>query len=320
MSAAARGSAVRRGVAIAILSIALVSLDPRLVGTAAVPRPGIPAPQELISRIPLRSPEAITGREFLRQLNAMPEAERRGAVLEQLLEGNLPEFLRDLRAVELTSKPGREPRHRAVIWVMPDYLAIGSDDDFVRMPMGLYTAVTVARRFGFVLPTRKMVDAIHRQSDLRLRPRPMSPGPRMTSPDYLMRHNQIIEQQLAGNSRGLLLSGHKKDVVLTNRLAKKARRVAIYGWEYPDGTPIQPLSTVHGARYADYSHGIRLVSSTVLVDGVPRSVLDVLEDPSLAGVLSYEGPIRNARDVMSLPFSSPAPASTGPPVAAGTPD
>ena len=28
-------------------------------------------------------------------------------------------------------------------------------------------------------------------------------------------------------------------------------RVAIYGWHRPDGRPIQPLSTVHGFRYAD---------------------------------------------------------------------
>jgi hypothetical protein len=248
----------------------------------------------------------------VRRINGMSTAERRQAVYDQLLQGNIPDFLRDLRPVELASKPGREPAHRAIIWVMPDYLAIGSDDDFVRMPMGLYTAVSAARRFAFVLPTRKMVDAIHRQADIRIKPRPMTPGPWMTSPDYLMRHNQIIEQQLAGRPRGVLVSGHKKDLVLTNRLAKKARRVAIYGWEYADGSPIQPLSTVHDGRYADYSHGVRLVSSTMVVDGVERSVFDILEDPALAGLLSYEGPIPNARDVMKLPFNSPEPTPAEP--------
>ena len=56
-------------------------------------------------------------------------------------------------------------------------------------------------------------------------------------------------------------------------------------------TPIQPLSTVHGARYADYSHGVRLVSAVAFVNGRPRSLLDVLQDPWLAGIVSDEGPI-----------------------------
>ena len=49
-------------------------------------------------------------------------------------------------------------------------------------------------------------------------------------------------------------------------------KIAIYGWHRLNGAPIQPLSTVHGACYADYSHGIRLVSETVLVDGKTRFV------------------------------------------------
>ncbi len=62
-------------------------------------------------------------------------------------------------------------------------------------------------------------------------------------------------------------AGHKKDVVITNRLTREQGRIAIYGWHQPTGIPIQPLSTVHGAGYADYSHGIRLVSDVVLIDG-----------------------------------------------------
>ena len=46
-------------------------------------------------------------------------------------------------------------------------LAIGSASNFLRIPMNLHTAVTVAERFGFVLPTRKMMDAIYLQSRYR---------------------------------------------------------------------------------------------------------------------------------------------------------
>ena len=86
--------------------------------------------------------------------------------------------------------------------------------------------------------------------------------------------------------------------MLTNRLWSKQGRVAIYGWHRPDGTPIQPLSTVHGARYADYSHGVRLVSLVAYVDGVPRSLLDLLQDPRIAGSLSDEGPIERVADLV----------------------
>ena len=96
-----------------------------------------------------------------------------------------------------------------------------------------------------------------------------------------------------------LISGHKKDVVLTNRLARAGAKIAIYGWHRLSGTPIQPLSTVHSASYADYSHGIRLVSDIVLIDGEPWSIYRVLEDPWLARILSDEGPIPRVREFMA---------------------
>jgi hypothetical protein len=51
---------------------------------------------------------------------------------------------------------------------------------------------------------------------------------------------------------------------------------------------------VHGARYADYSHGVRLVSQTAYLDGVPTSIFELLADPQLAPQLSDEGPLRQA--------------------------
>ena len=168
--------------------------------------------------------------------------------------------------------------------------------------MGLYAALEVADRYGFILPTRRMVDAIFEQSVFRFVPRPMPAGPQMRSTAYYLQHNRTIKDQrtACGIPPGALVSGHKKDVVLTNELMRVGGRVAIYGWHRPSGVPIQPLTTVHRADYADYSHGIRLVGSTVLLNGQPRSVFDVLEDSKTAGVLSDEGPIRRVRQLMAL--------------------
>ena len=61
-----------------------------------------------------------------------------------------------------------------------------------------------------------------------------------------------------------------------------------------DGKPIQSLSTIHGWRYADYSHGVRLISTRVFIDGKPRSIFDVMRDSRLGDALSGEGPLANA--------------------------
>ena len=61
---------------------------------------------------------------------------------------------------------------------------------------------------------------------------------------------------------------------------------------------------MHGARYADYSHGVRLVSATAYVNGQPRSLLDVLQDPWLADIVSDEGPIIR---LASLIAAAPSP-------------
>ena len=67
--------------------------------------------------------------------------------------------------------------------------------------------------------------------------------------------------------------------------------MAIYGWHQLNGTPIQPLTTVHVDWYVDYSHGIRLVKRQMIVDGQPRDLWDVLKDPDLYLLVSDEGQI-----------------------------
>ena len=89
----------------------------------------------------------------------------------------------------------------------------------------------------------------------------------------------------------VLTAGHKKDIVITNRLTWKPKKVAIYGWHYPGGGVVQDLCTVHGDFYADYSHGVRLVHGTMIADGETREVAEVLTDPILSVLLSDEGPL-----------------------------
>jgi len=157
-----------------------------------------------------------------------------------------------------------------------------------------------------------MVDAIYLQSRYHLVPQPLPAGAQMRSTQYYWNHNELIKDQVhaIGARLGELISGDKKDVVVTNRLATHLGRIAIYGWHRAAGEPIQPLSTVHGANYADYSHGIRLISEWALIDGQLRLVRDLLRDPATAGLLSDEGPIAvNSRLLAAQVDTSPiAPA------------
>ena len=250
--------------------------------------------EELTRAIPARSLQDLTGSQFVRYVSNMDARDREQAILDEISKGNLPEFLRKLVPVKLQGQLATGKDLIATIFVTPDYLAIGSDADFLRIPMNLHTAVAVAQRFGFVLPTRKMVDAIYLQSRYRLVPRPLPAGSQMRSTEYYWTHNELIDDQMhaVGLQLGALVSGDKKDVVMSNRLAAHLGRIAIYGWHKAAGQPIQPLSTVHGANYADYSHGIRLISQWAVVNGKVELVRDILQDPSQAAILSDEGPIR----------------------------
>jgi len=262
--------------------------------------------QDYLTRsIPPRPFFAMKGSEFAKTISSMDGFMREQAILTQLMEGNLPNFLRKLKPVQMIL-PSKNGRNITVsIFVMPDYLAVGSDSDFLLIPMSLRTAAQIAFRFGFVLPTTKMVDAIFKQSAFHLTPNPLPPGPQMRSTAYYVKHDERIkeQEQTLGKPLDALVSGHKKDVVLTNRLAKAVGRIAIYGWHRLSGIPIQPLTTVHPANYADYSHGIRLVSEIVLIDGKPGSIYSVLRDPDLTNVLSDEG-VMQARQLLSSSYSS----------------
>lgn len=243
--------------------------------------------------IPPRPADAPGGAAFMKSIAALPRDAREEAIATELGRGNVPEFLRKFLpiAVKAKDKAGRE--HTATYEVMPDYLAVGTDADFVRVPMSPLTAQRIADVFGCALPTRKIADDVYRQAAAKLEPIPLTEA--REAVETFVHHNSLIEKQQAANSspanqRGLV-AGIKKDVVVTNRLGEKPNRVAIYGWHRLDGTPIQPLTIVHVNWYVDYSHGVRLMKRAVLVDGKPRDVRHVMHSADWCGLLSDEGPI-----------------------------
>lgn len=148
-----------------------------------------------------------------------------------------------------------------IICVTRDYYSV----DGIRAPLSLPDALELAESMDMRLPTVEEVNAIYAQADIRLTPIPLPPSAAMSSEEYAVRHNRLIEEQLEGvDTTGLLIAGHKKDLI---SIDSNSTRVAIYGWHRDIDNPIQPYSTVHGRDYYDYSHGVRLVSLYEYVNG-----------------------------------------------------
>lgn len=252
------------------------------------------------SSIPPRPAQAPTGTQFIQSLAGLDRDAREEAVLRELKSGNIPNFLRHLVPITVKATDPEGHQHTATYQVMPDYLAVGSDSDFVRIPMNPHTAQSFCDAFGFVLPTPKMVNDIWQQAISKTIPQPLTQS--REDPLTFLTHNRMIEDQITGQHQGELRAGHKKDIVITSRLNEKPNRVAIYGWHFPSGEPIQPLTTVHVDWYVDYSHGIRLIKATIKIDGTDMPYQLVLRDPKLHSLLSDEGPVSV--------FSYPPPAAS----------
>jgi hypothetical protein len=259
--------------------IALSSAKPQATTRAA----------QVTLNLPERAADAIAGSAFIQRVASVARDDREQAIVEEVQKGNVPEFVRTLVSIDVKFTGVDGIPHLARYYVTPDYLSIGSDGNFVRMPMCPRAAQEIADLLDCSLPTRKMVNDIDTHAVLRLAPQPMTVE--RESPWVFLEHNCLIEQQRFGRATGALICGVKKDIVVTNRLKEKSNRVAIYGWRKPDGTPIQPLTIVHSDTYVDYSHGVRLVARKMLVDGRETTVDAVLKDPELCGLLSDEGVI-----------------------------
>jgi len=260
--------------------------------TEAVPVNEQPRPQAAVLpelALPPRPVGAESGSAFLRRLEGMG----RGAIDDQVIAaitiGNVPQHLRKLAAVELS----QDGVVRGRLFVTKDYLAIGSDDDFMRMPMTSAAAQKIADLLDATLPTPRIVDLIYEQAAVRLPPSYIDGGPTDDSlVDFQVHQAKLESRRKAGNyPLDALTAGHKKDIVLSTRLAERDDRVAIYGWHKKRGDVIQSLSCKHSCRYADYSHGVRIVAQAMTLDGKQRRVSDVLADSDEASLLSDEGPL-----------------------------
>jgi hypothetical protein len=250
-------------------------------------------------QIPPRLDGAMTGSEFIESIKDIPfdsgpDLTRRRAYVREFLTGNIPDFLRNLVPVRMGT---------VTIFVMPDFLAIGSDEDFVRVPMCGLTAQEILDIWGGRMPTKAEAKAIYRVAKHKLALRAMVP------PKYPRNHSMMWTSRYALHNKwiqdkdtfvlGELADGHKKNVILAQWLETvRYKKVGVFGGYTSDGRPIHDFYThSHADTYKDYSHGIRCVLLWVLMDDGSWERADkILCDPNKFKLLTDEfAPYKFAR-------------------------
>jgi hypothetical protein len=258
---------------------------------------GTTLPAQTLDLAP-RSANALTGTAFAERITPLDLTGREQEVFSQITSGNVPRFLRKLCPVPATSIADGKT-NTATFYATPDYLAIGSDEDYFLIPISPNMAQRIADALHCCLPTPKMVNEIYSAAEVKLAPSPIPPSAAMTTVPVFSKHNATVRaqraEQLRAHPLGALVAGHQKDVVISARLPSAPGKVAIYGWHQTNGTPIQPLYLKHTAAWVDYSQCIRLVEQAMVVNGAAKTVAEVLADPALAPLLSDEGVIANPR-------------------------
>jgi len=241
--------------------------------------------------MPPRNTNAESGSAFMERIASLPLNERENEIYKALATGNIPDFLRNTITLKGEFADSAGIIHQVIYEAMPDYLSIGNDSNFCRIPMSPHTAQQLATAFGASMITAKLSDHIYKMARIKLTPFNYIPiGNSNELVTKFQEHNAQIQKQLieVGGKHGQLVAGIKKDVILSSRLAKQPGKVVIYGWHKPDGKPIQPVYSGHVDWYVDYSHGIRFINNQVLIDGKPTLFTDVLQHPVLYRIFSDE--------------------------------
>jgi hypothetical protein len=253
-----------------------------------------------IGNLPERPEGAMTGSQFAmavlgmsreefdrdnehRQFGKLTPTELQNALMMQIDLGNVPNFLRQLKKVTIKNRDGST----IDTYVMPDVIAIGSDTDYIRVPLMPVVAQMLAKRLNLSLPTKAVVDAIWDEAGKKPGDNNGLVGTQLSLTDYTrdlkkdgpyvdsfgwsVRHSLDVDSQLREQNRppGTLVAGHQKEMVVTadasNRNSPYFGLLHFYGFYDqvgPNGHPVQ-TSPAHSTTWTEYSLGIRYASQMV---------------------------------------------------------
>ncbi|MDI1477591.1 hypothetical protein [Polyangium sp. y55x31] len=228
--------------------------------------------------------------------NAGPE--RENAILNAIERG-------DMAPVSWAPVRNEAAGHKITLLVSSDALRIRTADGPLRVSVTARTMQRIADMLGCVLPTVRICDLIWEQAAVKITPCIYPANDLMATTARMIEYDAAVSQKVAGRSG--LVENVGKNWCISNRLLGQEGMAANYGFyasepRYRSGTnglgPYhlwQPLGTRHSMDYVDYSQTIRLVSRTCYVDGEKRDLVDILTDPTLAALVSDDGPLKLVR-------------------------
>jgi hypothetical protein len=150
-----------------------------------------------------------------------------------------PSFLKNFERIKVSiidSITGKTIN--AEYFVSPDYLSIGTDDDWARINITPLAAQKIADSLNCFFPTRKMVDDIYKAAKIKLEPVPMFAF--RDSTPTMWHHHLIVEGKRKG--RKGLIAGIQKDVVISGKISRDANPIVL---QFMDGTNLMAILFNH---------------------------------------------------------------------------
>jgi hypothetical protein len=253
--------------------------------------PHAAAPSAAPSTAPAEPPAPATGTpgsEWLKEyakVDAGDEGARHRVVLEQIARRNMPDTWDDWVTVTVTGKKGTIVEFD----VSPHGLRIGTNEDWVEVPMDGPHFAAAAEILELSLATAWMVRQIHfraktqgglvhyfaaaeiAQSMGYVQWQPNAPdGQTMKSPEFFAERSRLIREWLATHQieDNVLISGYFKTIVPPIDGLTRRQGLEMLGGYSDEGEQVQPLSGgFHTKTFFDYSHNVRLAKNVVRVNG-----------------------------------------------------
>ena len=211
-----------------------------------------------------------------------------------------------LRWAAISSQRLLEGKERSLIlYVSVDALMIGDEEDRFRINVTHTGAQMIADTLGLTLPTSKIADLIHEQAGKVISPAIQTPNKEMAYTSRMLQHSCTVGLKKGGFSG--LASPVGKHWILSNKMFEGKDVGVNYGWHdlrapkttwntSPGGIRLwQNVGTKHDRWHVDYSQVLVLVHRSALLNGDNVDVHDIMVDPVLHPLVSYEGPLRGTR-------------------------
>lgn len=189
--------------------------------------------------------------------------------------------------------------HHLEVYVLADAL---KDASGVRFSVTARDVQHYADELGALPTTAKLEDLAWEQADVRLAPQLQNLAKGENDP---ARHSNRIEVALNGRSGLIRTVG--KAWILHPRLGRDGVTAINYGLHDPkapytgwSGLKMwQTVGTRHNDQHHDYSQTCAcLAFRSCLLDGETRDLEDIMRDPALAELVSYEGSLTRTRLVL----------------------